>query len=152
MNDALLTDELLEAIEQAVESRGDRDLKAGIPACIAELQYCKSALARLDHLYGRALDDLDETKRTWELVEAEAARAARDDAPSAATATEIRGRIAEYVERRPSARTARESYLSAVTRRDKLERWMRTFEHRLSAAQSAQNGHDRLARYGGGGR
>jgi hypothetical protein len=125
------------------------DLKS-LQGCQAELEACCNGLAWLDHLWGMAVDALSEAEDVWATVESDAAKAARDDAPSAATATEIRGLITAYVNRTPSARKAKDKLTEAKNERDKLERWMRTAEKRLSAAQTAARGHDALGRYGGG--
>lgn len=119
-------------------------------SCQAELERCSNGLAYMDHLYSQVLDALDEAEATWEAVEAEAAAAARTDAPKAATATEIRGLIHEWVSQRPSKAEAREKAREARRRKDKLDRFMRSLEKRLSAAQSAAKGHESLGRYGGG--
>lgn len=121
-----------------------------IPGCMAEIEACSRGLAAMDHLYGRVLDDLADRRVTWEAIEVDAARSARDDAPRAATATEIRAGITAYVNRTPSASKARAELAEAENRKEKLDRWMRSLEKRMSGAQSAQNGHDKLAKYGGG--
>lgn len=118
--------------------------------CLREIEDCSCGLAYLDHVYGRTLDDLDAAEATWDTVEAEAAEKARADAPKAATATEIKAGITRYVDRHPSMREDREKVLKLRRKLAKVERWMRTLEKRLSAAQSANNAHDTLGRYGGG--
>lgn len=139
----------LAVYEAALDAVGAADFK-DIPGCIRELEACNRGLAYLDHLYGRVLDELDEAEATWDSTEAKAARAARDDAPSGATATEIKGRIIEWVEARPSALQAREAVKEQRRRKDKIDRWMRSLEKRGGFSQSAQNGHDKLGKYGGG--
>lgn len=151
MSDALLTDELLDAVEKAIEDHPDRDLKAGIPACIAELEYCKRALARLDHLFGRALDDVDRAQAIWENIEAKASAHARSEVRKAATAAEVKGAMADYVNDRPEDVKVRGELRDANRRLEKLRRWQESFARRMSAAQTAQNGHEALGRYGGGG-
>jgi uncharacterized protein involved in exopolysaccharide biosynthesis len=116
-----------------------------------ELSDCSRGLAYLDHHYATTLDALDAAEATWDTVEAEAAEKARTDAPRAATATEIKGLITSYVDRHPSMREDREKVQAERRELAKIERWMRTLEKRMSAAQSALNGHDQLGRYGGGG-
>lgn len=143
-------DEMLALVEKEIEEARGPDISTGIPACQQELEVCKRGMATLDHLFGRILDDVDNHQQTWDSTEAEAARAARADAPKAATATEIKGLITEWVNKRPSAHEARESYRQALRRKEKVERWMRSLEKRMSAAQSAMNGHDSLGKYGGG--
>lgn len=127
----------------------DADLLS-IQGCIQEIENCNRGLAYLDHVFGTVLNKLDESETTWASVEAEAAEAARRDAPSGTTATEIKGGITRWVEQRPSKVEAREDAKRWRRRKEKVDRWMRTLEKRLSAAQSAQNGHDALGRYGGG--
>jgi hypothetical protein len=118
--------------------------------CMKELSDCSRGLAYLDHHYAQTLDALDVAEATWNTVEAEAAEKARTDAPKAATAVEIRGLITSYVDRHQSKREDRERVQAERRELAKIERWMRTLEKRMSAAQSALNGHDQLGRYGGG--
>lgn len=120
-----------------------------IQGCGQELEACSNGLAWMDHLWGDLLDSLDEAESTWEAKEAEAAELARADAPKAATATEIRALITKHVNATPSYRKALDEVREKRRQKAKLERWFRTAEKRISAAQSAQNGHDRLAKHGG---
>lgn len=121
-----------------------------IHGCVAELQDCSNGLVYFDHLWGRVLDDIDSREETYEAYESEAAEKVRSALPAAATATEVKAAINRYIERRSDAREARDQLKEARRRKAKLERWFRTLEKRQSAAQSAQNGHDRIARGGGG--
>lgn len=124
---------------------------SNVHACQSEMQDCSRGLAYLDHIFGRAVDALSEAESTWDSVESDAAAKVREDAPKAATATEIKGAITAYVNARPPAREARDELTKARDRMAKVDRWMRSLEKRLSAAQSAQNGHQALGKYGGAG-
>lgn len=121
-----------------------------VQGCQQEIQDCSRGLAYLDHIFGIVLSNLDDAETTWNSVEADAAQCARADAPKAATAVEIKGGITRWVQAHPSALRDRENVLEWRRRLTKVERWMRTLEKRLSAAQSAQKGHEQLGRYGGG--
>lgn len=121
-----------------------------VHGCLRELEDCSHGIAYLDHLFGRVLDDLAERQATMENVESEAAIAARKDAPSAATAAEIKGLMTKWINERPSKAKAREELREAQRRKDKVDRWMRSLEKRGGFAQSAQNGHEQIARFGGG--
>jgi DNA repair exonuclease SbcCD ATPase subunit len=118
--------------------------------CLEELEACSTGLTYFDHLFARVLDDLDQRRLTWESIEAEAAKAARQDAPKAATATEIKGLMTQYVERRSSHAKARDQLREAERRKEKIDRWTRTLEKRIGAAQSAKGIHEQLAEGGGG--
>lgn len=143
-----IVDDLLAAVERAM-GEGTPNLSSGPHACQLELERCARGLAYLDHLYGRVLDDMDACRAEWDEVEAQAAIASRGDA-KALTATEVKARITQWVNKRPEARELRERLAAAERRKAKIERWMRSLEKRISAAQSALNGHEQLARYGGG--
>ena len=124
---------------------------SNVHACQSEIQDCSRGLAYLDHLFSQAVDLVSEKETIWDSEESEALRAAREDAPKAATATEIRGLVTAHVNKRPSARKARDELRAAHDTKEKVERFMRSIEKRLSAAQSAMNGHQALGKYGGGG-
>jgi len=124
------------------------DLKT-LHGCLEELESCSRGLAYFDHLYAICLDKLNEAEATMEAVRSEAAAAAREDAPKAATAVEINGRITHWINERPSASKARSTLREVETQKAKLDRWLRSLEKRLSAAQSARSGHESLARGGG---
>ena len=117
---------------------------------LAELEDLSNGLLYFDHLYGQVLNDVDERKATYEAVESKAAAAARTDAPKAATATEINGRITEWINARPSARQALDDLREAERRKAKIERWVRSLEQRLKAAQTAKGIHEQLSHGGGG--
>ena len=117
----------------------DIDLQS-VPGCHQELQDCANGMAYLDHLFGRVMDDLDRTRETWEAVEADAVREVRERVTKAATAVEVRGAVNDWIVNRADARDAREAYREAHRRKEKIERWMKTLEKRLSAAQTAHNG------------
>ena len=119
-------------------------------ACNAEIVACSRGLAYLDHMFGQIVDSLSEAEAVMETVESDAAKAARSDAPSAATAAEIKGLMTSWINARPSASQARTELRKAQDRKAKIDRWLRSLEKRMSAAQSALNGHQSLARYGGG--
>ena len=111
-----------------------------VPGCIEEIQNCSNGMAWLDHQFGKALDDIDRTRETWEAVESDAVREVRERVPKAATAVEVRGAVNDWIVNRADARAAREDHRAALRHREKVERWMKTLEKRLSAAQTAQNG------------
>ena len=111
-----------------------------VPGCHQELQDCANGMAYLDHMFGKVMDDLDRTRETWEAVEADAVREVRERVTKAATAVEVRGAVNDWIVNRADARDAREAYREAIRRREKIERWMKTLEKRLSAAQTAHNG------------
>jgi hypothetical protein len=117
--------------------------------CLEELSACSTGLTYFDHLFHQVLDDLERHQLTWESIEAEAAKAARQDAPKAATATEIKGLMTQYVERRTSHAAARNALREAERRKEKIDRWTRTLEKRIGAAQSAKGIHEQLAEGGG---
>lgn len=117
---------------------------------LQELEDIRAGLLYFDHLFGRVLDDLHERQSVWNTAESEAAALARADAPKAATATEIKGLITHHVNASPSARKARDELAEAEARKAKIERWVRSLEQRLKAAQSAKGTHDQLMQGGGG--
>jgi hypothetical protein len=119
--------------------------------CQNELQACSRGLAYMDHWWGALLDAKDEAESVWAAQELEAAALARADAPSGATATEIKALITKHVNATPSARKALDEVTEKRRQKEKLERWFRSLEKRQSAAQAARNGHEALAKYGGGG-
>lgn len=115
-----------------------------------ELQACKDGLTHFDHVFGLAIDEVTRTERIWKNVEAQASKAARADAPKAATATEINGLITTWVNDRPSAVEARENHAKAEADLKKVERWIRSLEQRLKTAQTAKGVHEQLMQGGGG--
>jgi hypothetical protein len=120
-----------------------------IQGCGEELEACANGLAYMDHLWNDCIDAVDTHRETVDSYEADAAAEIRESLPKAATATEVKAAIHRWFERRPDARKARDNLREAERQKAKLERWFRTAEKRISAAQSAQNGHDRLAKHGG---
>lgn len=116
--------------------------------CLAELEACSNGLAYFDHLYSRVLDQTREAEAVWESIEAEAAAAARDDARSGATAVEIKGLMTAWVDKRPSHSNARLLLRKLQADEAKLERFTRSLEKRMSAAQSAAKAHELIARQG----
>jgi hypothetical protein len=123
---------------------------SSVHGCLRELEDCSKGLAYFDHLWGRVIDDLDKHRETVETYESEAARDVREGLPAkGATAAEVNAGINHWFQVRPDARKARDELREAERRKAKLERWFRTLEKRMSAAQTAQNGHDQLARHGG---
>ncbi len=122
-----------------------------VHGCLVELEDCRAGLTYLDHVYALCLSRVEEAEQVWDNVEAKAAGAARDDAPKAATAREINGLITQWVNDRPSAVEAREDAKTWRRRLTHVERCLRSLEKRIMAAGSAQNGHEQLGRYGGGG-
>lgn len=121
-----------------------------VQGCQAELQTCARGLAWLDHLWGECIDSLSEAEAVMDAVEVEAAKAARQNCPDKATAAEIKAGMTAYVNARPSERKAADRLREARDTKEKIARWMRTAEKRMSGAQSALNGHQALGRYGGG--
>jgi Skp family chaperone for outer membrane proteins len=142
--------DLLKVYDAKLQEAGGGADFSNVNGCIEELQACNKGLVYLDHLYGRILDELAEAEQTWASVEADAAKAARDDAPKAATAVEIKGAMTEWVNNRPSASKARDAVQEARRRKEKIDRWIRSLEKRGNFAQSAQKGHEQLAKGGGG--
>lgn len=124
---------------------------SNVHGCIQEIEDCSQGLAYFDHLWGRVIDDLDRRAETVDTYESEAAVEVRKSLPKAATATEVNAAINHWFQIRPDARKARDELREAKRRKVKLERWFRSLEKRQSGAQSAQNGHEQIARYGGGG-
>lgn len=121
-----------------------------IHGCLEELEAVSNGLLWFDHLYGQVLDDIDAKRVTWDSVEAEAAKVARAEIPKAATAIEVKGFITRYVEQRVSGVEARDQLREAERRKDKIERWVRSLEQRLKAAQTAKGIHEQLSHGGGG--
>lgn len=114
-----------------------------------ELERCRNGLVETNHRFGQAIDRLSETRRTWESVESEAARAVRKDAPKAATATEIKGLITAYVNIRPSSAAARAEYDAAKDDLTKIESEISTFHHIIKTLQTAKGIHEQLLQGGG---
>lgn len=123
---------------------------SNVHGCLQELEDCSRGLVYFDHLWGRVIDDLDKHRETVDTYESEAAENVRASLPKGATATEVKAGINHWFQVRPDARKARDELREAERRRAKLERWFRTLEKRQSAAQAARNGHELLARGGGG--
>lgn len=123
---------------------------SNIHACQSEMQDCSRGLAYLDHIYGQVIDDLSACELNWNQAEAAAAKAVRMTIRKGATAAEVKGAIHDWITNVAYGPQARENLRKARDRKEKVDRWMRSLEKRLSAAQSAQNGHQALGKYGGG--
>lgn len=118
--------------------------------CIDELEACSRGLTYADHLWAEVIDDLDNRQETFDSYESIAAKEIRLSLPSGATATEVKAAINEWFEKRPVERKARDELREAERRKVKLERFFRTLEKRIGSAQAARNGHELLAKAGGG--
>lgn len=121
---------------------------SNVLSCQAELQRCSNGLAYLDHWWCAVLDEVDEAEQAWDTVEAKAAAEARNG-DKALTAVEVKGRITAAIDADEDASAARERLRNARSIKAKVERYFRSLEKRIGAAQSAQNGHGQLARGGG---
>jgi len=111
-------------------------------ACRVELERCSSGLAWLDHAYSLARDAVDDAEQTYNAFEADAAVAARKQLGKGATATEVKGAITSWVLSNEHADSASIDLYKARAMLDKLERYFRSLEKRLGAAQSAAKQHD----------
>ncbi len=124
---------------------------SNVHACQSEMQDCSRGLAYLDHLFGQIVDSLAAAQDEYDTIEAAISAGVRQgDDSKALTATEIKGRITAAFEESPAYREVRVKLTEARGRKTKIDRWMRSIEKRLGAAQSASNGHDQIGRYGGG--
>lgn len=122
-----------------------------VQGCQAELETCANGLAYLDHWWSRILDELDKAEGAWETIEATAAAQARGPDDKHLTATEIKGRITAWVDNVTDATEKRDRVREMRRIKAKVERYFRSLEKRLSAAQTASKGHDALASGGGSG-
>ena len=121
-----------------------------VHGCIREQEDCSQGLVFLDHLWSRVLDEIKDAEKDWKPIEAAAAKWARMGAPSGITATEIKGRIHEYVSLDPTRQEISDRLTEARVQKEKLLRFFDSIGKRQTAAQSAQKGHAQLSRGGGG--
>lgn len=124
---------------------------SNVHGCLTELQTCANGLAFLDHKFHEATQAVSRNEALMESIEARAAEWARQDAPKAATAAEIKGRMTRYINERTEDAKVRAELRSAKDLLAKVERYMRSLEKRIGAAQAARNGHELLAKAGGQG-
>lgn len=118
-------------------------------ACQVELERVTNGLALLDHLYTQAREALDEAQVIWAEFEAAAAKEVRGT-DEKLTATEIRGRITQWVAAHPEAAEARDSLAKIKADLDKISRWFKSAEQRSTNAAAAMKAHMGSGKYGGG--
>ena len=121
---------------------------SNVHGCQAELETCANGLAYLDHWWCKVLDALDDAEKDWETVEATAAAQVRG-VDTHLTATEVKGRITLWIDEVKDASEKRDKVREMRRIKAKVERYFRSLEKRLSAAQTAQNGHAEIAKGGG---
>ena len=133
-------------------------------ACLSELERCSTGLSQLTQEATRNREALGVVEEQMELVEAIAAAAIRDAEDTKLTATEVKGRITDFILStdleieggvgRVRLSLVREAAHSLRTEAQTLDRRLRTLEKRSMNAQSSLKAHDsesRNAAYQGGG-
>lgn len=118
-------------------------------ACISELERCSNALAKLLPAFASKREELGQIGPA---LEAHEAIATLEVTEPRITATEIKARVVSHLLEQPEVAELRERKAVLEAEISVQERAARSWERRMSAAQSALNAHHEEARaagYGG---